>query len=476
MGPKIGGYLSRIDDTSGHHAAVLYGRDGKIKLEIDEQSRATFFDGAFSIGRSATVTVAASNASSAEKAQADIVCSGANDHIQIQEALDILDARGGGRCGFSEGDFYIAASINIASNISLFGMGPTATTLRLVNTGAPINLLQTKNYATVRSMRIHIKDLLLLGDSTGGNAGTCFYANMAYSRLENVWMQDASVDGMVLDCQTGDTATENVLTGCQFRKNGGIGLHLKGSVREIFLNSNFVYSNTGTGIKIEGESVKIAQHIYLTNNWIEDNDHGVEVVDGQNLSFMGNEIAQNGKHGVYIHKVLGLSSSGFVFTGNIFYSDGMDATDTYDSINIDGLSGTYKALRLLATGNRFAGNNKTRYYINLGANSANGLVSSNNFGSGTVVTAPVIDSGTGNIVRDNLGHVTENHGTAASVADGGTIAHGLAAAPTFVSVASSVAGEIATVSGVDGTNITVDIKDNDGSAGTTQTIYWKAEV
>ena len=79
-------------------------------------------------------------------------------------------------------------------------------------------------------------------------------------------------------------------------------------------------------------------------------------------------------------------------------------------------------------------------------------------------------------VSRNLGYVTENKGAAASIADGGTIAHGCAAAPTTVTVSGSVAGEIVTVTSIDATNITVAIKKSDGSAGTAQTVYWRAEV
>lgn len=73
----------------------------------------------------------------------------------------------------------------------------------------------------------------------------------------------------------------------------------------------------------------------------------------------------------------------------------------------------------------------------------------------------------------------ESEGTAAAVADGGTIAHGLATtvAPAFVSVVGSVANEVVAVTGLDGTNITVSIKKTtDQSAGTAQTIYWRARM
>lgn len=62
-----------------------------------------------------------------------------------------------------------------------------------------------------------------------------------------------------------------------------------------------------------------------------------------------------------------------------------------------------------------------------------------------------------------------------SVADGGTIAHGLAGTPDVVIVTGSFAGEIVTAT-ADATNITVSIKTNLGEAGTTQVVSWMAKL
>lgn len=63
---------------------------------------------------------------------------------------------------------------------------------------------------------------------------------------------------------------------------------------------------------------------------------------------------------------------------------------------------------------------------------------------------------------------------ATSVADGGTIAHGLGSAPSVVVVTPSTANEFVSVTAIGATTFTVAIKKHDGSAGTTQTVYWRA--
>lgn len=65
-------------------------------------------------------------------------------------------------------------------------------------------------------------------------------------------------------------------------------------------------------------------------------------------------------------------------------------------------------------------------------------------------------------------------GATASVADGGTITHGLGTTPDFVLVTGTVASNILTVTAKGATTFTVAIKTDAGAAGTTQTVYWMA--
>jgi hypothetical protein len=64
---------------------------------------------------------------------------------------------------------------------------------------------------------------------------------------------------------------------------------------------------------------------------------------------------------------------------------------------------------------------------------------------------------------------------ATSVADGGTVTHSLGATPNVVNVTPSVSGEFVSVTALGATTFTVAIKKHDGSAGTTQTVYWEAK-
>lgn len=64
---------------------------------------------------------------------------------------------------------------------------------------------------------------------------------------------------------------------------------------------------------------------------------------------------------------------------------------------------------------------------------------------------------------------------ATSVSDGGTVTHGLGATPDVVNVTPTVSGEFASVTALGATTFTIAIKKHDGTAGTTQTVYWEAK-
>jgi hypothetical protein len=83
--------------------------------------------------------------------------------------------------------------------------------------------------------------------------------------------------------------------------------------------------------------------------------------------------------------------------------------------------------------------------------------------------------GAGNLIDGNLGYV-DRAGGVVSVADGGTISHGLATTPTRYGATTTTTGEFVSITAVSSTTLTVAIKKHDNTAGTTQNIAWWAEV
>jgi hypothetical protein len=85
-----------------------------------------------------------------------------------------------------------------------------------------------------------------------------------------------------------------------------------------------------------------------------------------------------------------------------------------------------------------------------------------------------LTTGNNNVLNTDWATIGTVNGSAPSIADGGTIAHGMGYDPGYTSVTGTVAGEIATVTAHSSMTITVAIKKHDGTAGTTQTINWSA--
>lgn len=148
----------------------------------------------------ATKVVAASDSNATDAANADYVCDGVDDHVQINAALAVLS--GGGRVLLLDGTFTLGGPVTLVSNCEVAGMGMYAT--RLTATGS-VRLLDGQSVTGVV-----VRDLALAGTYIG------------------VWLQtsaDARVEGCRFDgLETGvylTTPDRIEITNCLF-EGGGI--------------------------------------------------------------------------------------------------------------------------------------------------------------------------------------------------------------------------------------------------------------
>lgn len=111
----------------------------------------------------------------------------------------------------------------------------------------------------------------------------------------------------------------------------------------------------------------------------------------------------------------------------------------------------------------------------INVNAANAIVQDNYIANFSTALAPNTFLNT-SIIENNVGYVRRNWGSTASVADGGTIPHGLSGTPTTALVSGSVASQIIGIAALGATTITVYVKNHDGTAGTTETIHWNATL
>lgn len=107
--------------------------------------------------------------------------------------------------------------------------------------------------------------------------------------------------------------------------------------------------------------------------------------------------------------------------------------------------------------------------VNIGAHCTNGSVVANEIQG---FALPIANNSGGTVRVRGI----SNSGTAANVADGGTIAHGLGVTPTKIWVNGSVAAQIYQPFDITPTYFQVSVRNTAGASGTPATIYWQAEV
>jgi hypothetical protein len=203
-------------------------------------------------GRTASYVIAASDAPANVKAQADYVCDGTADDVQIQAAIDICTV--GGTIYLTEGTFYISNFIvlpNETKPIDIVGAG-NSTNLIL---SADVKAIFATASGTV--WRGTISYLKADGDKATRTMGAFFKGAVRYSSFENLYLtnfQDYSlyfsgygfggqVDmaGTVTRCTFLNNGEYNISGGAILMDAGGYGTSVSGlNVNNCLLSNNYI--------------------------------------------------------------------------------------------------------------------------------------------------------------------------------------------------------------------------------------------
>jgi len=161
--------------------------------------------------RTATIVVAASDASAKSKAQADYVCDGTDDQVEIQAAIDALPASGG-KVVLSEGTYNISDTITVASNnITLTGQGYEATKLFLVNA-------TNKPFFDIDATDIRIGRIYFDGNKANQTAGNGLIQIGVVERIviDHCKFENAYLAGIVAGLTAGDYVNDITISFCLF--------------------------------------------------------------------------------------------------------------------------------------------------------------------------------------------------------------------------------------------------------------------
>ncbi len=362
--------------------------------------------------RSATLVVAASDATIASKNGADYVCDGVSDEVEINAALAALPANGG-KLVLTEGTFNITSSILVQNdNAQIEGAGAGQRT-GATQTGVSTKLQATGSISTAiilvqRAANDRPVYGVLLRDFTvdGATLGTAidgilFRSNRGH--INRVHVHRCSGNGIRVlgyPSPSGWDTYDTEVAFCQMGDNAAAGILFDSDAADDHLVHCTLYNNNDN-IVIKGASQQITGcHTYNAARYNIFFDGG-----GSRTKIANCKIEGAGQHGVNIDSTNG-GYSDIQITGNGFSTNGDSIDNTYDHIIIQGPFSNGVA-RTMIVGNVFSHKssvspNKCRYGINLSGSCAQGTVIVSNsfaaspqFNIGTVqiATAPVNNNG-----------------------------------------------------------------------------------
>lgn len=456
----------------------------------------------------------------------------------FQSAVSVAEAMGneGAEIVMGAGTYKISSLVTAPGRVLFRGQGMNATRinagtgvnpLKFVNTtptneiegGGIIDCSISHDTCTVvcefvdvwgaRFERVRVRDGGSGSTRIIKGSGECFELKIRDNR-----MVGASTYGIDLI----DECNSCIVSGNDFAFNNGCtALRVKGISDVCVENNRFEYAGSDAGVKIELDD---AINTVIRANHIEAATSGYCIVQKGSLS-SGTKITENafstsgagaildiqaGDYGIFannkvevfsttIDQIKGGGRVGWVvanntinvtaalpssynlillptgstywsITGNVFSGSG-SGDDAATGIQIDA-----GATWIDIVGNVFANLNTG---IDTQANNASPSVVITGNAFAGLTTNITVGTSTSNRIRNNIGYISEAEG-ATSVADGGTITHGLSTTPTNVRVTPSTSGEFVSVTAISSTTFTVAIKKHDNSSGTTQTVYWEASV
>jgi len=288
----------------------------------------------FELSRSATLVLAASNASDKSKAGADIVCEGTaatgGDDVDYQSLVTALPAFGGG-IQFTEGYYYFSTEPDTTKRIHLNGVGKYSTIIYAANS-SNINLISSSG----ANDSLEISNLMLDGNKANNpTSGSGIVAtNFTGGNLNNVILQNFREYGIThTGASTGWRLDSVVIAACEkddFSWTGGGGVWLD---KCYFLTSTLNACNIWS-----------ANDIWITNSCFDQSGYNQCAITSCGLVWITNDYFGAGTSASYNGLLVSAANNltlrnnkAYQNTGNGFYISGaindaiIDGNDAYDN-------------------------------------------------------------------------------------------------------------------------------------------------
>jgi hypothetical protein len=283
------------------------------------------------------------------------LCDGTADNIQIQAAIDAVEAAGGGMVLLSEGTFSMLGPLIIdADNVALVGMGRGATSLQLVASAT----IQFELVTIDTANNCMIADLTIDGNK-GNQAGAYEYLGIDLDDATNCVVRDVVVRDLYDDAETeasiritGASSSYCVIERCHiFGCESDYNIEIIGGADHVVSNCRIVRDVTtdipsidcsaascriesnrlvGGGILVAAGSTDV-EILNNTISGVSGNDsEGIEVTAGSRILIQGNMLKEI--------EITGMSLAGCSHVqviGNVIWASGQKTDDNFDNLGID---------------------------------------------------------------------------------------------------------------------------------------------
>jgi hypothetical protein len=396
-------------DSSYLHAATAAVNDGGGNTALRIGHDVTYAVGTTStftrsFAPSHDIVVAASDSRS--KSGANFVCTGTNDHLVIQAAIDLVDAAPGkGRVRLLDGTFNLGDTINWPDGVGLGLVGSGwGTVLRLAN-GVDDNAI-TFSGAETRST---FSDFTIDGNhanQTTGPTGGIWAIGAVECVFQRIHFTACKSTGLVLGAITGPAfGHNNVVTHCLF--DNANDSTLEGNA--IYLTSNDENFIVACDFQFLGGSGAVMGMIH--------DAAGTQTILGCNFVNGGNSRPAIRVQDASATKIVGCNFDGVA--GDAIFLAAQNCvveSNTIFGIGAVGTAGAYTGVHLefAATGNLISGNSIASHTTNGAAHSlireesvgdsGNNLITGNMLiTKGTLAVAALDINAPGTLARDNMG-------------------------------------------------------------------------
>lgn len=395
-----------------------------------------------------SLVIAAADATAEAKSQADYVCDGTADNVEINTAIASYRHLGG-RIQLTEGAYQLASAITLDSNIHLCGSG-FGTILRVAD-GQILNAVSAVDKVGVTVSSLKIDGNKANTPDSGGTQTQCgiIYNECEQSSIYNVWVTDVYDYGLHLyngcsycvidacmadntdmdgigtylncsfcvisncighDCTVNGVNLEDgsdcVVTGCTFY-NCAEGIQVSGTETRSAVTGNVCNGNGNNGVYLNSPG---SGNVIFGNNCNANAKNGIDVVcNDQTLN--GNVCRGNTRTGINLYNSDRNTVSGNICENNGWHGIALDGCD-YNIIlgnqcnnNDSGDTSTYNGINLwdsdrnLVSNNICTGNNE--YGINIGGPNCDNTKVNDNICLGNA-TGQINDAGTSTDADDNM--------------------------------------------------------------------------